>query len=95
MLGRSDRLIRRAALVHELPLPVHHQRLKVVVRIAPFVTRSPVSHLEVQHFFAVSLIRWWPWPDPALKPAHMPGDSLVRPSSVCSVGCPCDLARRG
>ena len=25
----------------------------------------------------------------ALKPAHMPGDRRVRPSSVCSVGLPC------
>src|SRR5947208_572396 len=41
----------RAILVHELPLPIHHQCLEVIIRVAAFIARRSVSHLQVDDLF--------------------------------------------
>src|SRR5262249_14316055 len=48
---RSKRSIRRAVLVDELPLPIDHRCLEVVVWIAAFIARGPVAHFEVEDLF--------------------------------------------
>src|SRR6266542_2036226 len=45
------RSVRRAILVHKLPLPVDHQRLQVIVWVAAFVARRSVSHFKVDNLF--------------------------------------------
>ena len=49
-----------------------------------FYTDVVDSH-GMQGMFFGFLASWWPLPVPALKPAHMPGDSGVRHILQCSV----------
>src|SRR5262245_25185642 len=51
-IGAMRRSVRRAILVHELPLSVDQDRHDVVVRVAAFVAGSAVSDLEVDHVLA-------------------------------------------